>query len=54
VDSATATIQSAFGAASGVGSFGPELLALALLTGAVLVRRRRYGWAGAPRRRFLN
>jgi serine protease len=39
--SGTATIQSAFGAASGVGSFGPELLALAVLTGAALRRRRR-------------
>jgi len=54
VDSATTTIQSAFGAASGLGSFGPELLALAVLTGATLLRRRRYGWAAAPRRRFLN
>ncbi|HXO57716.1 MAG TPA: S8 family serine peptidase, partial [Mycobacterium sp.] len=41
--SATAWIQSAFGAAAGVGvgSFGPELLILAALTVAVLVRRRR-------------
>jgi serine protease len=41
VASGTVTIQSAFGAASGVGSFGPELLALAALTGATLRRRRR-------------
>jgi serine protease len=41
VGSGTVTIQSAFGAASGVGSFGPELLALAALSGAVLRRRRR-------------
>ncbi len=39
--SGTVTIQSAFGAASGVGSFGPELLALAALSGATLRRRRR-------------
>jgi serine protease len=42
--SGTAWIQSAFGAAAGVGvgSFvGPELLILAALTTAVLVRRRR-------------
>jgi len=41
VASGTATIESAFGAASGAGSFGPELLALAALTGAALRRRRR-------------
>ena len=41
--SGTAWVQSAFGAAAGVGvgSFGPELLILAALTVAVLVRRRR-------------
>jgi hypothetical protein len=38
--SGTATIQSAFGASAGVGSFGPELLVLAALTGAALGRRR--------------
>jgi serine protease len=38
--SGTATIQSAFGAASGSGAFGPELLILAVLTAAALVRRR--------------
>jgi serine protease len=37
--SATATIESAFGAAGG-GSFGPELLILALLAAVALVRRR--------------
>jgi serine protease len=41
VASGTATVESAFGAASGAGSFGPELLALAALTGAALRRRRR-------------
>src|ERR1035441_5148095 len=38
--SGTATIQSALGASAGVGSFGPELLVLAALTGAALARRR--------------
>jgi len=37
--SGTATIQSAFGAAGG-GSFGPELLILALLSAVALIRRR--------------
>jgi serine protease len=37
--SGTATIESAFGAAGG-GSFGPELLILALLAAVALVRRR--------------
>jgi serine protease len=51
VGSGTVTIQSAFGAASGVGSFGPELLALAALSGAALRRRRR---AVAAAGRVLN
>ncbi len=38
--SGTVTIQSAFGAATGAGSFGSELLILAALTAAVLGRRR--------------
>lgn len=38
--SGTATIQSKFGASAGSGAFGPELLILAALTAAVLVRRR--------------
>ena len=38
--SSSATIHSAFGASSGSGSFGPELLVLAALTGAALARRR--------------
>ncbi len=38
--SGAVTIQSAFGAATGAGSFGPELLILAALTAAVLWRRR--------------
>jgi serine protease len=45
VDSATTKIQSAFGAASGAGAFGPELLALAALTGVGLARRRRVALA---------
>jgi serine protease len=36
----TAEIQSAFAASAGSGAFGPELLILATLTAAVLVRRR--------------
>jgi serine protease len=51
VGSGTVTIQSAFGAASGVGSFGPELLALAAISGAALRRRRR---AMAAAGRVLN
>jgi serine protease len=39
--SGTAKIQSAFGAASGAGAFGAELLLLAAIAAAVLVRRRR-------------
>lgn len=38
--SATSTIQSSFGAASGSGAFGSELLILAALTATTLVRRR--------------
>jgi serine protease len=51
VASGTVTIQSAFGAASGVGSFGPELLVLAALAGAAVTRRRR---ALVPARSVLN
>jgi serine protease len=47
-DSATTEIQSQFGAASGLGSFGPELLALAALTGVTLVRRRRLSLPDNP------
>jgi serine protease len=45
--SSTVTIKSGFGAASGSGSFGPELLLLAALTGAVLTRRRYAAAAAA-------
>jgi len=39
--SATATIQSKFGASAGAGACGPELLVLATLTAGALLRRRR-------------
>ncbi|HEY2418497.1 MAG TPA: S8 family serine peptidase [Steroidobacteraceae bacterium] len=45
--SSTITIKSAFGAASGAGAFGAELLVLAALTGAALIRRRRIAAAAA-------
>jgi hypothetical protein len=39
--SSTITIKSGFGASSGAGAFGAELLVLAALTGVALARRRR-------------